>query len=213
MMFDFIKDLFNKNQQTKITDTKYSYLFEPAPLDEWVCLDLELTGLDPKTDHILSIGAVKIAKDATGYIIDTANPLSIVCRPPIMPDTDSIVIHGLRPMDLENGTSYSDMLDRLLPFIGSRPVVGFYVNMDIAFLNTLIKPKIGTKLPNALIDVSTLDVKLRQKTNKNSDIPIDKRHLSELLGAYDIPILPAHDSMNDALMTAMLFCHLKHQLG
>ena len=133
MMFDFIKDLFNKNQQTKLTDTKYSYLFEPAPLDEWVCLDLELTGLDPKTDHILSIGAVKIAKDATGYIIDTANPLSIVCRPPIMPDTDSIVIHGLRPMDLENGTSYSDMLDRLLPFIGSRPVVGFYVNMDIAF--------------------------------------------------------------------------------
>lgn len=105
------------------------------------------------------------------------------------------------------------MLDQLLPFIGSRPVVGFYVSMDIAFLNTLIKPKIGTKLPNAFIDVSTLDVKLRQKTNKNSDIPIDKRHLSELLGAYDIPILPAHDSMNDALMTAMLFCHLNHQLN
>lgn len=212
-MFNPFKAFFNKNQQAKLSNAKYRYLFEPPPTNEWVCLDLELTGLNPKTDHILSIGAVKIKKHNIGFTIDVANPLSVICRPPIMPDTKSIVIHGLRPMDLQNGATYDTMLNQLLPFIGSRPIVGFYVGMDVAFLNAIIKPKIGIKLPNTLIDVSTLDVKLRHKLHKNSDIPIDKRHLNELLNAYHMPILPAHDSMNDALMTAMLFCHLNHQLS
>lgn len=216
-MFDFLKKIFSNHQRlkskSKLTDLAYDYLFNEPPADEWVSLDLELTGLNAKTHHILSVGAVKIKQTNKSFVIDTSDMLSIICHPPIMPDTNSIVIHGLRPIDVESGMNYDEMLDKLLPFIGSRPIVGFCTSMDMAFINTLAKSKLGTKLPNALIDVANLDQKLRQKINKNSDIPIDKRHLNELLIAHKIPILPAHDSMNDALMTAMLFCHLKSQLG
>lgn len=212
-MFDFLKKFITNNQKSQLKTPEYAYLFGTPSNDEWVCLDLELTGLNPKTDHILSVGAVRITKTGESFGINTAHALSIICRPPTMPDTKSIVIHGLRPMDVENGKSYDEMLDELLPFIGTRPVVGFCTSMDMAFINTLAKPKLGVKLPHTLIDVANLDQKLRQKTNKNSDIPIDKRHLGELLTAYQIPILPAHDALNDALMTAMLFCHLKGKLG
>lgn len=212
-MFDFVKKLFNNNQKGKLTSPEYSYLFDEPPADEWVCLDLELTGLNTKSDHILSVGATKIIKDGTTFRVDTASALSIICRPPVMPDTNSIVIHGLRPMDVENGLTYDEMLAQLLPFIGARPIVGFCTSMDVVFLNTLIKPRLGIKLPNRLLDVSILDQKIRQKANKNGDLPVDKRHLNELLQSYKIPILPAHDSLNDALMTAMLFCHLKSKLG
>lgn len=214
-MFDFLKNLFG-GQSLPPTDPKYAHLSAhltaSSPTDEWVCLDLELTGLDPKSEHILSVGAVKINKTGDSFVIDTANAISIICRPPIMPNTSSIIIHHLRPCDVENGVSYDEMLGTLLPFVGTRPIVGFCTSMDVAFLNALVKPRLGKKLPNTLIDVSQLDQKLRQKTNKNSDLPIDKRHLNELLHAYRIPILPAHDSLNDALMTAMLFCHLKGKL-
>lgn len=213
MMFDFLKKFIGNNQKSQLKTPEYAYLFDAASPNQWVCLDLELTGLNPKTDHILSVGAVKIDKHGDSFSIDTANALSIICRPPIMPDTKSIVIHGLRPMDVENGKSHEQMLDELLPFIGTRPIIGFCTSMDLSFINALVKPKLGVKLPHTLIDVATLDQRLRQKTNKNSDIPIDKRHLNELLTAYQIPILPAHDAVNDALMTAMLFCHLQAKLG
>lgn len=210
-MFKFICNYFRP--KNKHSHSQYGYLFERAATDRWVCLDLELTGLDPKKHSILSVGAVPIYQQNQSLVIDTANALSIVCRPLVMPDTDSIVIHGLRPMDLQNGVSYDAMLDKLLPLIGACPIVGFCTAMDMAFLNTLIKPKIGTKLPNRTVDVSILDQTLRQKQNKHGHNLVDKRHLKELLTAYQIPRLPAHDAMNDALMTAMLFCHLQRHLG
>ncbi|MFA9486418.1 MULTISPECIES: exonuclease domain-containing protein [unclassified Moraxella] len=215
-MFDFLNNLLG-GQSSQSKDPKYAHLAAhltgKPPADEWVCLDLELTGLDPKNHHILSISAVKISKAHDTFVIDTANALSIICRPPIMPSTNSIIVHHLRPCDVKNGVSTDEMIACLLPFIGTRPIIGFCTSMDAKFINALIKPRLGKKLPNTLIDVTQLDQKLRQKTNKNSDLPIDKRHLTELLQAYQIPILPAHDSLNDALMTAMLFCHLKSKLG
>lgn len=113
-------------------------------------------------------GAVKIKQTNKSFVIDTSDMLSIICHPPIMPDTNSIVIHGLRPIDVESGMNYDEMLDKLLPFIGSRPIVGFCTSMDMAFINTLANSKLGTKLPNALIDVANLDQKLRQKSTKTA---------------------------------------------
>lgn len=96
-------------------------------------LDFEMTGLNPKTDHILSVGAVRLhrAGDASMQI-DTGNALSLICRPPVMPSKETIVIHGLRPSDVEHGISYDEMLPLLLEFIGNRPIVGFAVNPRIS---------------------------------------------------------------------------------
>ncbi len=121
----FLKSLFGFGDgRQSLTDPSFGYLFDKPPADEWISLDLEMTGLNPKTDHILSVGAVKISRTDGVLSIDTANALSLVCRPPVMPSTDSIVIHGLRPMDVENGVDYDQMLKILLPFIGSRPILG-----------------------------------------------------------------------------------------
>ena len=36
----------------------------------------------------------------------------------------------------------------------------------------------------------------------------NRKHLAALMDDYHIPRLPAHDALNDAIMTAMLFTHL-----
>lgn len=206
----FFDKLFGKSRKEtlkkRLARPEYGYLFDEPIANEWVCLDLEMTGLDSKKDHILSLGATKIVYKDNHLQIDTANALSLICRPPVMPNAQNIVIHGLRPIDVENGVNYDELLTHLLPFLGSRPIVGFCPNLDMAFINAIAKPFLGVSLANTLIDVSDLDKIHRQK--QSPDIPCEKRHLNELLKAYQIPLLPAHDSLNDALMTAMLFCHL-----
>ena len=44
----------------KNRDSDFKGLFEPYAGSEIVSLDCEMTGLDTKNDHIVSIGAVKI---------------------------------------------------------------------------------------------------------------------------------------------------------
>lgn len=210
-MFDKIASFFTQNrldrQRQQLLRPEYDYLFHPPPANEWVSLDCEMTGLNPKTDHILSVGAVRMVQDEAGFSIDTGNALSLICRPPVMPSRDSIEIHGLRPSDVENGISYEAMLAELLLFIGSRPLVGFCVDMDMAFLNAIAKPLLGVNLPNPLIDISQL---AHQRQNShNPEMASQPKHLNVLLQEYAIPKLPAHDALNDAVMTAMLWVYLQ----
>ncbi|MDO4224255.1 MAG: 3'-5' exonuclease [Acinetobacter sp.] len=214
-MLSWIKNTFATQkaayQKSRLLRPEFAAIFDQLP-DEWVSLDLEMTGLNPKSDHILSVGAVRIRKDhnkqGNAFVIATDEPLNIICKPPIMPTTENIIVHGLRPMDLQGGMSYDAMLEQLLPFIAGRTLVGFCVDMDVKFLNTLVKPFLGFNLPNDVLDVSRLDQHLR--LNKViPDVLPELRHLNTLLDEYQIPRLPAHDAYHDALMCAMLFCHLQ----
>jgi DNA polymerase-3 subunit epsilon len=56
-MFRSIKQYFNKKN---LKDKKYEFLFENPSDDEYVCFDCETTGLNPRKDDIVSIGAVII---------------------------------------------------------------------------------------------------------------------------------------------------------
>lgn len=212
-MLQKISEFFSANgkrerQKKRLIRPEFEHLFSPTPVDKWVSLDLEMTGLNPKQDHILSIGAVHLEKTEQGLIIDSGNALSLVCRPPVMPTDETIVIHGLRPSDVENGLSYDEMLPILLNFIENRTVVGFCVAMDMAFLNTIVKPFLGVNLPNASIDVSQLHLQQQQRQNPNHIY--QAKHLNQLLDEFHIPKLSAHDAVNDAIMTAMLFAHLNN---
>ena len=55
----FKKFLKNLNKK-KLKDKRFEFLFDETPKNEYVCLDCETSGLNPKKDEILSIGAVHI---------------------------------------------------------------------------------------------------------------------------------------------------------
>ena len=116
------------------------------------------------------------------------------------------MIHGLRPIDVDNGLSYDEMLTQLLPMLKNRPIIGFCVDMDMAFLNAIAKPFLGVELANKLVDVSRL---YQQNQHRHDPSQVGQLpHLNQLLEEYQIPRLPAHNALNDAIMTAMLFTHL-----
>lgn len=199
----FMQHLKSSWYQKRLLRPELNGMFEPPVENQWVAIDCEMSGLNAKKNHLLSIAAIHI----NGSVIDTGQGLHLICRPPVMPTKDTIIIHGLRPIDVENGLNYEQMLAKLLPFIGNRPIVGFCPQLDISFLNPLVKAYMGTYLPNPVIDIRTLYN--RYSGNRTQGIPHQSSHLSAICQQLKLPDMAAHDAYNDAIMTAMAFLLLK----
>uniref|UniRef100_UPI00404745E1 3'-5' exonuclease n=1 Tax=Aliarcobacter sp. TaxID=2321116 RepID=UPI00404745E1 len=199
-MFRSIKNYFNKK---KLLDKKYLYLFDEPIEDEFVCFDCETTGLDPKKDDIVSIGAV-IIKNNT--IISSKKFVKFV-KPKTKLQADAIKIHHIRECDLKDADDIDVVIKEFLDFIGNRKLVGYYLEFDLAMINKYLKPKIGIKLPNKALEVSAIyyDYKIEKIPQANIDL-----RFNTIMQELQIPSLGKHDAYNDALMTSMIFIKLKN---
>ena len=191
---------------------EFAFMFEPPPPDEWVALDCETTGLDPRRDEIVSIGAVRIV----GERILTSQRLELLLRPHKGVSADSVRIHRLRECDLAGGLSSDAAMRQLMHFIGSRPLVGYYLEFDVAMLNRALWPMLGMGLPQPRIEVSALyhDYKFRQLPpwQQQGGASIDLR-FDTLMRDLGLPRREAHDALNDAVMAALAFIKLRHLRG
>ena len=69
---------------------------------------------------------------------------------------DAIKIHRLRERDVAEARAMRDVLPDLLRFIGGRPLVGYYLDFDVAMLNKHVRRFLGVDLPNPRIEMSAL---------------------------------------------------------
>ena len=192
-------------------DPAFRFMFDPPPANEWVALDCETTGLNMRSDEIIAIGAVRIV----GNRIMTSERLELLVRPERGVSGDSIRIHRLRERDVAEGLPIDEALKRLMHFIGSRPLVGYYLEFDVAMLNRALFPMLGQGLPQPKIEVSGLyyDYKFRQlPAHQHQSNPTIDLRFATLLNDLGLPLREAHDALNDAVMAALAFVKLR-QLG
>ena len=193
-------------------DPAFRFMFDPPPANEWVALDCETTGLNARTDEIISIGAVRIV----GQRIMTSERLELLVRPERGVSGDSVRIHRLRERDVAEGLPIDDALKRLMHFIGSRPLVGYYLEFDVAMINRALFPLLGQGLPQPKIEVSGLyyDYKIgKLPANQRHNIPTIDLRFATLLNDLGLPLRDAHDAINDAVMAALAFIKLRQLLG
>ena len=191
-------------------DERFRFMWDPPPPDEWVALDCETTGLNVHSDEIISIGAVRIA----GNRIVTSERLELLVRPSRRISAESVRVHGLREQDVAGGLEPDDAMRTLMRFVGSRPLVGYYLEFDVAMIDRAIFPMLGMGLPQPKIEVSSMyyDYKIRQLPPYQHDGHIDLR-FATMLRDLDLPQRAAHDALNDAVMAALAFVKLKELLG
>ena len=203
-MFSFISDFKAKRNRSRLKDEKFDYLFEEDKSGEYIVFDTETTGLNPKKDDILSIGAVKIKNNK----ILTSKTFEVFVKNTQEISTKSIEIHHIRPVDLENAKDVSTAIEEFLEFIGSRPLIGYYLEFDVAMINKYIKPMLGITLPNKMIEVSEIyfDKTIELIPQGNIDLSFDT-----ILSKCGVPDMGAHNAVNDAIMTAMIYLKLKTQ--
>lgn len=187
-------------------DERFRFMWDPPPADEWVALDCETTGINVRRDEIISIGAVRIAGDT----ILSSERLELIVKPSRAISVDAVRVHGLREQDVAGGLAPDDAMMQLMRFIGSRPLVGYYLEFDVAMVNRAIFPLLGMGLPQAKIEVSAMyyEWKRRQQLPYEHDSDIDLRFAS-IMAALDLPLRDAHTAINDAVMAALAFIKLR----
>ena len=187
---------------------EFAFVFDTPPPDEWVALDCETTGLDVGRDEIISIGAVRIV----GQRIMTSERLELLVRPERGVSAGSVRIHRLREQDVAQGLPVEEAVKQLLHFIGSRPLVGYYLEFDVAMLNRAVRPLLGIGLPQPKVEVSALyyEHKFKQlppyQQHDNADIDL---RFDRLMADLQLPVRDAHDALNDAVMAALAFIKLR----
>ncbi|WP_165008319.1 3'-5' exonuclease [Neisseria yangbaofengii] len=195
-MFDKLKRAYYRHH---LKDSKYTFLYDGHP-DEMVSIDCETTSLNVKEAEIISIGAVKIR----GNTILTSEPFYVLVKPEGMMEATNVTVHGLRPKDLSDGISVEEALYQLLDFIGGRPLVGYYLEYDVAMIDKFLKPLIGIPLPNRQIEVSAVYFKQEVKKNFYYNDYVDLR-MASMIKTLRIPDLPRHNALNDAINVAMMW--------
>ena len=200
-MFSFISRLKAKANRSKLKDKKFEFLFEKEKSNEFVVIDTETTGLSLKDDEILSIGAVKIKDNK----ILTSQTFEVFLKNSKEINSNSIKIHGIRPFDLKNAKTAKEGILEFLNFVGSRPLIGYYLEFDVGMINKYTKEILGITLPNRMIEVSEIyfDKTISLIPQGNIDLRFDT-----ILKNCDIPNMGVHNAVNDAIMTAMIYLKL-----
>lgn len=197
-MFESLKRTYLRG---KLKDKRFDFVFDEPRFDEYVAFDCETTGLNPKKDEVISIGAVKIR----GNRVLTSEKFEVIVRPKNQINKESIKVHHIRNCDVENGISSKEALERFLDFIGNRALVGYYLEFDVAMINKYMTEFLGTKLPNPQIEVSALyfDKKNDVFGSKNVDLRFEA-----IMKDLNLPLFGQHSAYYDALMTALIFVKL-----
>ena len=182
-----------------LADTSYRFLFEPDRTGELVSLDCETTGFDYLADDVISIAAIKVR----GSRIVTSEAFQAVVRPGAPMEASAIKIHQLREQDVARGRTIREVLPDFLRFIGSRPLVGYWIAFDVRMLNKYLFSMLNVHLSNRLIDVSELYYE-RKYATASPGTRVDLRYAS-ILADLKLPALPQHDAFVDAVGAAEIY--------
>jgi DNA polymerase III subunit epsilon len=185
-----------------LRDPAFRFVFDAPPPGEAVAIDCETTGLDPRRDDIVTVAAIPIR----GARILASDRYEAMVKPRAGMKPEAIKVHRLREGDVAGGRTMEEVLPELMRFIGSRPLVGYYLEFDLAIINRHARRLVGIELPNRRIEVSGLYYE-RKYGDAPTGVQVDLR-FAAILADLGLPILDQHDAFSDALMTAMMYVAL-----
>ncbi len=162
-------------------------------MKSYVSIDLETTGLNPKTDRIIEIGAVKVVDGVCG------ERFSALINPGRKLEEKIVDLTGIRDEDLAGAPFLREVLPGFLEFLEDLPLLGHSVLFDFSFLK---KAAVDQKLTLEKQAVDTLKIARKYLSG------LEHRSLDFLCAYYGIPHR-AHRALEDAAATVALYQKLK----
>ena len=169
---------------------------------EYLVLDFETTGLDPRQDRLLSVGWVVMR----GPTIDLSTAHHEVIDPRIGIPEQSAVIHGITDDAAAEGLPERVALEQVLEALTGRVLVAHNARFEIAFLNAACRRHFGAGLAIPVID--TLRLARQGFERRHLHHGPGELRLDALRGRYHLPRYHAHHALIDALATAELYSAL-----
>lgn len=101
---------------------------DKKPDNSYIAIDLETTGLNPKTERIIEIGAVRVE---AGEVVQTYQTF---VNPERELDERIVALTGICDDDIKDAPVLDDILSELLAFCGELPLLGHHIIFDYSFL-------------------------------------------------------------------------------
>lgn len=161
-------------------------------INTYISIDLETTGLNPKKDKIIEIGAVKVVD---GKAQDT---FSAFVNPGCNLDERIVELTGIRDQDLVDAPYIEEVFPDLEKFLGELPLLGHSILFDFSFLK-----KAAVNL-NRTFEKDAIDT---LKIARKYLAQLEHRSLDYLCEYYQIPH-HAHRALQDAEATSELYHRL-----
>jgi DNA polymerase III subunit epsilon len=178
----------------------------PRPPDEtpwreasWCAIDLEMTGLDPRSDEIIAVGAVPI----DGGRIALGGGVYTLVNSELRSNLGAVLVHKLRVPDLADAPSLDEAMDRILDLLAGTVPVFHTAAVEKAFLTRQFARR-RVRLP-AAADTEVLGRLWLRQRDGSAPEAISLERLAVALGQ---PAETPHHALGDALTTAKAFIAL-----
>lgn len=158
-------------------------------VESYISFDLETTGLNPKRDKIIEVGAIKVIDNKE------VDHRTFFVNPGIKLPERIIEITGIRDEDVRDANPIQNELEGLLDFMGELPLLGQSVLFDYSFLKKACEDQ-KIKLEKEGMDT----LKLARIYLPN----LKSKKLCSLCEYYEIPLI-AHRASEDARATHYVY--------
>ena len=153
---------------------------------DYTVIDLEMTGLNPKLDKVIEIGAVRVRghKEAARYATLVNPKRSIPER--------VVELTGITNEEVAAGLDEEEAMQALIAFIGDDVIVGHNVSFDYSFMKQWA---VNKRIPLTLRACDTLRIARAILPGEQS------KKLEDLCVYYRIERERAHRALDDAVET------------
>lgn len=165
-------------------------------LDSFIAVDIETTGLNPATDSIIEIGAVKIVKGKT--VSEYSQLIHQDHRLPLR----IIELTGIDDSMVAKAKEAGEVLGEFLNYVGEDILLGHNLIFDYSFLKQYYA---ATKLPFEKRGIDTL------KIARSVHPELESRKLSHLCEYYGIENPSGHRAFYDAWAAKELYFKMAEQ--
>lgn len=182
-----------------IAQEKYgSCIFKDV--SDYVCVDLETTGLKPREDAIIEIGAVKVSDNA---VVDT---FQTFVDPGFRIPRFITELTGISTSMVFGAPAIKEALSSFLEFAGTDILVGHNIHcFDIKFLQANAQKALNLALQNDYFDTLRLARRLYSEAKHNG--------LAELIIRLNVAEREEHRALSDALQTVDVYNAMKRVMS
>lgn len=205
----FFTSLFNNNHpeywKTYINSLKH--IQQKSIKDsKFVVFDCETSGLNPKTDRILSMGAVLV----NNKTIPVSHTFEKYLEQEVF-NRESVAIHGLLKKGNYKKCKEEEAIKEFLIYIEGAIIVGHHISFDIACVNYALKRMGLPKLKNRILDTGILFKKTKHEVY--ADVYNKNFSLDEVCDELKVKKKDRHTAHGDAYLTAIVFLKILGRLN
>ncbi len=169
-------------------------LSAPHERCRYVVVDVETSGLNMRSDRLISIGAVALVDGR----IDFADAFAVILRQQQVSTRENILIHGIGGAAQSEGVDPADALLAFLGYIGKAPLVAYHAFFDRAMIAKAMRQYLGVELAQTWIDLAWVLPSLFPDQRET------RAALDDWLRLFAIENFMRHNAVSDAYATAKL---------